>query len=145
MRTKLLRCLLLALALSLACGTSTAASKNRKAAKALVLALYEYSGAIRWGDFERAYDYVDPAVRTEHPLSAIDRARYKQVEMTHYEVSRETKTETTDDRQVAISFVNRHTQSERSMSYHEHWRWDAEHKGWWLTTGLPDITATDED
>ena len=143
MRTPVLRSLVLALALVLVCGT--AAAKNRKAAKALVFALYEYSGAIRWGDFDRASDYLDPALRTEHPFTTIDRARYKQIEVTHYEVTGETKTDTTDDRQVSVSFVNRHTQTERSLSYHEHWRWDEEHKSWWLTTGLPDITATDQD
>ena len=144
MRIPLLRSLALALTLVLVCGTA-AASKNRKAARALTIALYEYSGAIRWGDFERASDYLDPAERTEHQLSAIDRARYKQIEVTHYEVTGESKTETSDDRQVAISFVNRHTQTERSISYHEHWRWDEAHKSWWLTTGLPDITAPAED
>ena len=143
MRTKLLRCLMLALVLTLACGT--AAAKNRKAAKALTIALYEYSGAIRWGDFDRASDYLDPTTRSEHPVTDVDRARYKQIEMTHYEVVGETKTDTTDDRQVAISFVNRHTQTERSMTYTEHWRWDEEHKSWWLTTGLPDITSTDDN
>ena len=143
MRTSLLRSLALALALVLVC--TPAAAKNRKAAKALVIALYEYSGAIRWGDFERASDYLDPAARTEHPVTDLDRARYKQIEVTHYEVTGESKTDITDDRQVAISFVNRHTQTERSISYHEHWRWDEEHKSWWLTTGLPDITANSED
>jgi hypothetical protein len=143
MRTSLLRSLALALALVLVC--APAAAKNRKAAKALVLVLYEYSGAIRWGDFDRASDYLDPKLRIEHPISDIDRARYKQIEVTHYEVTGESKTDTTDDRQVAISFVNRHTQTERSISYHEHWEWDEAHKSWWLTTGLPDITANDED
>ena len=142
MRTPVLRSFALALALLLVCGT--AAASNRKAAKALVFALYEYSGAIRWGDFDRAANYLDPAEPTEHPVTAIDRARYKQIEVTHYEVTGESKTDTTDDRQVSISFVNRNTQTERTISYHEHWRWDAEHKSWWLTTGLPDITANDD-
>ncbi len=143
MRTPQLRSLSIALALTLtfACGPAAA----RKSDKLLTVALYEYSGAIRWGDFERAYDYVDPETRVDHPMSDIDRARYKQIEVTHYEVTGETKTRTTDDREVAISLVNRNTQAERSLSYHEHWRWDAKNERWWLTTGLPDITASAND
>jgi hypothetical protein len=143
MRPFLLRSLSLALALTLACGTATAASK-KPSTKLLTSTLFAYSGAIRWGDFDRAFGYVDPAVRAEHPLSDIDRARYKQIEVTHYEVTAETITDGADDREIAISFVNRNTQAERSLSYHELWRWDAPAKHWWLTSGLPDITASDD-
>lgn len=144
MRTPQLRSLSLALALTLTLASGPAAA-SRKSAKLLDVALYEYSGAIRWSEFEHAYDYVDPATQAKHPLSDIDRARYKQVEVTHYEVTAETRTDTSDDREVAISLVNRNTQVVRSLSYHEHWRWDPKAKSWWLTTGLPDITSTDDN
>jgi len=138
MRTTLLRCLFLVLALTLACGGAAA---KKKPAKVLELTLYTYSGAIRWGDFDRAYDYIDPADRAEHPMSDIDRARYKQVEVTRFEVKARSETADSVDRQVEIGLVNRNTQTERSISHHEHWRWDPKAQTWWLTTGLPDITA----
>jgi hypothetical protein len=141
MRIPPLRFLSIALALTLACGTAAASAKQ---SKLLISTLFDYSGAIRWSEFERAYDYVDPATRAEHPLTDIDRARYKQVEVTHYEVTAETQTREADDRQVEIRLINRNTQAERTISYHEHWRWDAKDKRWWLTTGLPDITAENE-
>jgi len=37
--------------------------------------------------------------------------------------------------------VNRNTQSERSFTDKQTWRWDAVAKRWWLMTGLPDFTA----
>lgn len=139
MRIPLLRCLLIAVVIALASGAAVA--KSKKPNKQLDLTVYDYSSAIRWGEFERAFGYIDPEVREEHPLSDLDRARYKQIEVTHYEVITETKTVDSDDRQVEISLVNRNTQAVRTVSYHEHWRWDPKAKTWWLTTGLPDITA----
>ena len=33
------------------------------------------------------------------------------------------------------------TQALRGMRYTEVWRYDAEHKRWWVTSGLPDFWA----
>ena len=51
---------------------------------ALEEAQYAYSAAIRWGDFEGAWNLVDPEYREEHPLSDIDFSRYKQVQISGY-------------------------------------------------------------
>lgn len=144
MRTSLLRSLFLIVGLSLACGTAMAA--HGKADRLLDDTLYNYSGAIRWSDFDRAYDdYMDPAERAAHPLTDLDRARYKQVEVTQYAVKASVDADTTTDRDVEIHLVNRHTQVERVVKYHEHWRYDAKGKRWWLTTGLPDITEGSDE
>lgn len=104
------------------------------------LTLYDFSSAIRWGDFDKAYDFVDPKTKQEHPLSDIDRARYKQVEVAGYTVVSSLNGKDSIDQQVQLSLVNRNTQVGRSMVYHEHWRWDDAQKKWWLTSGLPDIS-----
>ena len=62
----LLRCLL-ACCLVVLAGCPKSASKG----SALDETQYAYSAAIRWGDFEGAYNLVDPKVREEHPLAAL--------------------------------------------------------------------------
>ena len=107
------------------------------------LTLYDFSSAMRWGDFDKAYDFVDPKTKVEHPLSDIDRGRFKQVEVSGYEVTAKVEREGTIDQQVKLGLINRNTQVPRNIMYHEHWRWDDEHKKWWLTSGLPDISPQD--
>ncbi len=47
------------------------------------------------------------------------------------------------DRVVELRLIGKYTQAERSITDHQHWRWDAKAKRYWLVSGLPDITATD--
>jgi hypothetical protein len=41
---------------------------------------------------------------------------------------------------VRINLVNVNTQSERTVTDNQTWRYDPATKHWWLTSGLPDIT-----
>src|SRR5690606_8452396 len=75
----LLRCLLLC-CLALLAGCPKASSKG----SALEQAQYAWSAAIRWGDFEGAWNLVDPQVREAHPLTDLDFSRYKQVQISSY-------------------------------------------------------------
>jgi hypothetical protein len=108
--------------------------------RALDLTMYDFSSDIRWGDFDAAYDFVDPKTKLEHPLTGVESARFKQIEVSAYTVISHVETPTTVDQQVQLQLINRNTQIPRSMVYHEHWRWDVTLKKWWLTTGLPDIS-----
>jgi hypothetical protein len=105
---------------------------------------YAYSAAIRWGDFEGAWQLVDPKYREAHPLSALELERYKQIQVTGY---RDLAAQATPNgiamREIQIGVVNRHTLVERSLRYTERWRYDPEAKTWWLTVGLPDFWAGD--
>jgi hypothetical protein len=76
----LLRCLLLCCLALLAGCPKTHASKG----SALDEVQYDYSAAIRWGDFEGAWNLVDPKVRAEKPLTDIDFSRYKQIKISGY-------------------------------------------------------------
>lgn len=108
--------------------------------EALHRAQYAWSAAVRWGDFEAAWNLVDPAYREQRPLTEVELERYRQVQVTHY---RELGVQPTSDgtvvRDIDIGVVNRHTMAERGLRYREAWRWDEQAGTWWITGGLPDF------
>ena len=131
----LLRCLL-ACCLVVLAGCPKSASKGT----ALDETQYAYSAAIRWGDFEGAWNLVDPKVRKEHPLTDIDFSRYKQVQISSYRDSGGTTLGNGEVvRDVEIGVINRNTLAERTVRYRERWRYDEASRSWWLVTGLPDL------
>jgi hypothetical protein len=137
--SRVLRCLLLcclASCLALLAGCPKSASKGT----ALDEVQYAYSAAIRWGDFEGAWNLVDPKYREEHPLSDIDFSRYKQVQISGYrEQGMAIQPSGTVVRDIEIGVVNRNTLAERTVRYRENWRYDEAAKTWWLVVGLPDL------
>jgi hypothetical protein len=102
--------------------------------------LTDYGVAVRWNEFDKADDFIDPALREAQALTDLERERFKQVQVTGYEVK---------DRQVAadggitqvveIRVVNRNTQVERTLIDHQTWRYDPAARRLWLTSGLPDL------
>jgi len=137
MNRRLLPALLLAVVALLlaACG---AAGGTRKTDP-----MTEYGAAVRWNDFDQAWMYVDPAVRAERPLSDLERSRFRQVQVTGYDVR---ATHMTPDglhleQVVEIRLVNVNTQVERTLTDHQTWTYDPVVKTWWLTSGLPDFNA----
>ena len=131
----LLRCLLLC-CLALLAGCPKAPSKGT----ALDEIQYAYSAAIRRGDFEGAWNLVDPKVREAHPLTDIDFSRYKQVQISGYRDTGGTTLASGEVvRDVEIGVINRNTLTERSVRYRERWRYDDAAKTWWLVSGLPDL------
>ena len=106
---------------------------------ALQDAQYAWSAAIRWGDFEGAWNMVDPKVRDAHPLTDLEFARYKQVQISEYRELGVHGTADTSVREVQIGVVNRNSLAERQVRYTETWRYDPAAKAWWITSGLPDL------
>lgn len=118
------------------------ASESKKS-KSLDASLYAYAGAVRWGEFERAWEMVDPQVRKDRPLSDLEWSRFAQVQITGYKVQSSAPTADGDIAQfVQIGVVNRLTQAERVVTASELWHWDDEAKRWWLVSGFPDISVT---
>ena len=119
-----------------------AACATQERSRSLTTTLSAYGGVLRWGDFATAAQFIDPEVRAEHPLSELDRARYKQVRVTEYDDgSGPVPISPTEVQQtVRISVVNIHTQAERTVIDRQTWHYDEKAKHWWLTSGLPDIT-----
>ena len=109
--------------------------------KLLESTLENYASVIRWGNFEDAVAYVDPAVLKEHPMTALDLARYRQVRVTAYNEQPFKAVGELEVRQVVeVGIVNNNTQVMRSLMDRQLWRYDVKEKRWWLMTGLPDIT-----
>ena len=100
---------------------------------------YAYSAAIRWGDFEGAWSLVDPEYRAAHPMTDLEFERFKQVQVSGYRDIGSQVGEGVALREIQIGVINRNTLVERQARYTERWRYDAEHKTWWLTVGLPDL------
>jgi hypothetical protein len=104
--------------------------------------LSDYGVAIRWSEFETAWQFVDPDLREQQPLTDLERERFKQVQITGYDVkSKNVLADGGIDQAVEVRVVNRNTQIERSITDHQHWRWDPAGKHYWLVSGLPDLTA----
>ena len=135
----LLRCLLLC-CLTLLAGCPKAPSKGT----ALDEIQYAYSAAIRWGDFEGAWNLVDPEVRKARPLTDIDFSRYKQVQISGYRDQGGGVSPSGEVlRDIEIGVINRNTLAERTVRYRERWRYDETAKTWWLLSGLPDLWQGD--
>ena len=100
---------------------------------------YAYSAAIRWGDFEGAWNLVDPQYRAAHPMTALEFERYKQVQVSGYSELGSQAGDGTATREIQIGVVNRNTLVERDARYTEQWRYDPQAKTWWLGGGLPDF------
>ncbi|MCM2335326.1 MAG: hypothetical protein NDI66_00890 [Pseudomonas sp.] len=116
------------------------ASQGREA-NALDREQYAWSGAIRWGNVDVAVAMLDPKTRAEQPPTAIELERYKQVQISAYRelgASRDLAAGTAV-RDIEIGVVNRHTLAERTVRYREAWRWDAEARTWYITSGLPNL------
>lgn len=128
-------------ALVLSLGLPGCASTQQ--ASALQQAQYAWSAAIRWGDFEGAWNLVDPGYRDRHPLTDLELARYRQVQISGYQELSGSASETEAQRQVEIGVVNRHTLAERRVRHTERWRWDPQAKAWWIADGLPDLWPDD--
>jgi len=119
-----------------------AACATQERSRSLTTTLSAYGGVLRWGDFASASQFLDPKVRAEHPLSELDKARYKQVRVTEYDdgAGPVPLSPTEVQQTVRISVVNIHTQAERSVVDRQTWHYDEKTKHWWLMSGLPDIT-----
>lgn len=100
-----------------------------------------YAAALRWGDFQSAWTYVDPAVRAAHPLTPQQKALYNTVRVGEYDTQGPVATGPDTVQQTAqISLIVKSSQQVYNVLDHQTWRWDASTKHWWLESGLPDIT-----
>ncbi|GAA5002633.1 hypothetical protein FNZ56_08810 [Pseudoluteimonas lycopersici] len=131
------RWLLVALLGALLAGCATGQPKM----SALDSAQYAWSAAIRWGDFEGAWNLLDSEYRDKHPLTDLELSRYKQVQVSGYHELGSQVLEDRARREIEIGVINRNTMAERSLRYTEEWRYDPATKTWWVTSGLPDFWA----
>ena len=141
MRPTYARTALVLLAL-LACALLLPGCASTGKGESLQRAQYAWSAAIRWGDFEGAWNLVDPEYREQHPLTDLQLERFNHIQVSHYrEQGTQSPTEDTVVRDIDIGVINRHTMAERGMRYRETWRYDEAARTWWITGGLPDFWA----
>lgn len=134
-----LKRLLIATSIALLGGCATDPMRSRQTV--LTDTLRSYAATIRWGDMEQAQAFLDPKVRLEHPPTALDLARFKQVQVTAYNDQPPVPVSETEITQmVEIGLVNINSQSARSVIDRQTWRYDEADKHWWLVSGLPDIS-----
>ena len=116
------------------------AQSKRKQARLLEQTQSAYANAIRWGQFEEAWQLVQPGYREANPMTELAMERYQQVQVSGYA---DRTSEGAEDggvvRNVDLRVINKHTMSERGLRYQETWRWDPEARRWWLAGGLPDF------
>ena len=119
-----------------ACASSPSGSANKRD-----LILSGYGTAVRWSDWDAAQDFLDPVQREEHPLTELEQERYKQFEVTSYQVRSIAMApdEMSLHQRVELRLVNRNTQIERELMDNQHWVYDPVAKSWWLASGLPDL------
>ena len=120
--------------------TAQAAGPSRGQRNKLTQTQEAYVAAVRWSDFEAAERFIDPAYWQAHPLTDLQRERYRQVQVSNYrERSTGVAADGAIERRVEMGVVNRNTLAERTVMVTERWRWDPEAKRWWQTAGLPDL------
>ncbi len=130
--------LLLLLSL-LATAASASALGSRQRAK-LQETQDAYAEAVRWGDFESAVRFVEPAYAEQNPVGEFELGRYEQIQVSGYrELNTNVEPDGTVVRSIEVRVINKHTQAERTLRYRERWSWNATDKRWWLVGGLPDF------
>ena len=134
-RIRTIATLLIALMLVSLAGAAVAGKKNAVLDKNQ----YAYSAAIRWGDFEGAWTMVDPKIRKDKPMSAVEFSRYEQIQISGYrDLASMPGPDGSQMREVQIDVINRNTMKQRRLRYTEVWRYDPEAKNWWIDS-LPDF------
>jgi hypothetical protein len=132
--------LLAVLLLALMVVAPAGALGKRKKSSQLEAMQMAYATAIRWGEFEEAWQLVDPAYREAHPMTELAFERYQQVQISGYTDKNSSVSEDGNVlRNMELRVINKHTMAERTLRYREEWRWDPEASRWWLAVGLPDL------
>jgi hypothetical protein len=98
----------------------------------------EYGNAVRWSDWDTAWNYIDPATRKTTSLPEEERDRLKDTKVTGYDVRTTSPQPDGTARQlVEIRYIDQATQVEKTYRDVQIWRTDDNGEHWWLTTGLP--------
>ena len=120
--------------------TPVLAGGSNKNDKALEAALKIYANAVRWNDFEKARESVDPVIRPPGGFSDADEAYYKQFQVSGYLLkSAERIDPQTYSQRVELRIIDVASQTERTQTDRQTWRYDPVAKRWWLTSGLPKL------
>ena len=100
----------------------------------------EYGNAVRWSDWDLAWQFIDPATRKSLVLPGDQQDRLHDIKVTGYQVrTSEPQEDGTLMQIVEIHYIDQNTQVERSVRDRQIWRTDDKGEHWWLTTGMPEF------
>lgn len=129
--------ILLLLAITLLAQGCARVQKEQKI-QGLEAATTAYGNALRWGYYEMAWNYLDPALLARLSPDALN---LKGVRLTAYEVIQPpiilAEDQTQAEQRVQIEYVRQETQVVRSLSDHQVWRHDEASGGWRLHSPPP--------
>ncbi len=130
--------LLMALALLVTAGCGQV--QREKKARGLEAATTAYGNALRWGYPETAWNYLAPAVRSR---LAPEQLTLKHIRVTAYEVVQPAllvdEEQDQAKQEVRIDYVRHDTQVVRSLTDHQHWRYEESNGGWRLHSDPPPL------
>ena len=133
------KALILVLALVLM-PAQAAAKSTWRSERALQENLRDYGLAVRWNDFEAAADALDPTLVQGERLSEQQEEYYKAFQISGYQLKSSAMLDPlTYSQRVELRIIDRDTQTERIKTERQNWRYDAQAKRWWLTSGLPKL------
>jgi uncharacterized lipoprotein len=100
----------------------------------------EYGRAVRWSEWDLAWQFIDPTQRKSLVLPGEEQDRLKDVQVTAYNVrNAEPQPDGTIKQLVEVHYIDKATQIEKTARVNEVWRTDDNGEHWWLTTGLPEF------
>jgi hypothetical protein len=138
-RKNLLRLLAVPLAFAL---SAESCDETRGPEKVLKVTLRGYASAWRWGNPEQLLGFQEPDFAKKHPDYKFQIERLAQYHVGSYiETQVRRSAEDKVEQVVTIDLVNEHTQAVKAVVDRQEWRWDEKAQHWWLTTGLPDLSA----
>ncbi|MBK1722403.1 hypothetical protein CKO23_09110 [Thiocystis violacea] len=110
--------------------------KKDKMAVTLQNATNAYQSALRWGYFENAFGFVDPAKRQDKDMpEALEDIRLTGYDVVQAPVMKEDSN--TALQIVKIEYLHQDRQVVKTLTDRQLWRYDEAEKKWWLESGLP--------
>jgi hypothetical protein len=100
-----------------------------------------YQKAVRWGEYEIALHMVGGGSAGTPPPPEPDLRFLRHIRVTSYEVTSQVLSSDESEAAVTaeIDFYHTDTLRLRHLTDHQLWRYDEQHEGWHLASGLPDF------
>ncbi len=130
------RWLLLALVLLVSVSAQARVDQRR-----LQITLYDYAGAMRWGEVSQILSFFDKAETAAPAPTPFELERWKQWKVVGYRAQPYTVFEDGHvEQRVEIELSNINTLATRTVVDRQRWRYEKKRKAWLLVSGLPRLS-----
>lgn len=107
----------------------------------LQVALYDYAGAMRWGDVGQILSFFDKAEAAAPAPTPFELERWKQWKVVGYRAQPYSVFEDGHvEQRVEIELSNINTLATRTVIDRQRWRYEKKRKAWLLVSGLPKLS-----